>query len=72
MHQDDKRKKSLMKITTFLNEYEITRAKMYQEIKRGRLKIMKVGRSTLIDIDDAEAWRALIKAERDAKQQPAQ
>jgi predicted DNA-binding transcriptional regulator AlpA len=36
----------------------ISRTKVYEEIKLGRLKARKIGRRTIILADDARAWLA--------------
>lgn len=48
--------KRTYRIDEFTKIYGIGRTKAYMEIKAGRLKIIKVGKTTLIHHDDAEAW----------------
>jgi hypothetical protein len=36
----------------------ISRSHAYEEAKRGRLRLTKCGRKTLVTLDDAEAWLA--------------
>lgn len=45
-----------MRISDFCDRYGIGRTKTYGEIKSGRLRAFKSGRSTLIKCDDADAW----------------
>ena len=45
-------------IDEFSTKHRICRAKTYDEIKAGRLKIRKVGRRTIIAVEDAEDWFA--------------
>jgi hypothetical protein len=45
-------------IPGFCAVFDLSRAKAYQEIKAGRLKVRKLGRSTRIDAEDAERWWA--------------
>jgi excisionase family DNA binding protein len=40
----------------FCRRYGVGRTKAYEEIKRGRLRARKIGRRTVIAVDDAEAW----------------
>jgi excisionase family DNA binding protein len=47
----------------FCRRYAIGRTKAYEEIAAGRLKIVKVGRSTRIPLDAAKAWEALLRGE---------
>ncbi len=43
----------------FLRAYPIGRTKFYQEIAAGRIRVMKVGRRTLITKEAAAKWQAL-------------
>jgi excisionase family DNA binding protein len=45
-----------MSIGDFCQRYGIGRTSVYEEIKQGRLRGLKVGRRTIITEDDAEAW----------------
>jgi excisionase family DNA binding protein len=45
-----------LSIAEFCNRYGIGRSKAYEEIKARRLRAIKVGRRTLIIVDEAEAW----------------
>lgn len=45
------------KIHAFCKFFGIGKSKVYQEIKAGRLKTYKIGRSTLIAGEDAMAWQ---------------
>lgn len=54
--QSDTYRKRTYRVDEFTEIYGICRTKTYQEIRKGRLKIIKVGRTTLIHVDAAEAW----------------
>jgi excisionase family DNA binding protein len=43
-------------INKFCSLYGIGRTTAYEEMKKDRLKAVKVGAKTLIRVDDAEAW----------------
>ena len=43
-------------IQAFCNWASISRSQVYEEAKIGRLRLTKVGRKTIITIDDAQAW----------------
>jgi excisionase family DNA binding protein len=45
-----------MTIGEFCQRYAVGRTTIYGEIKRGRLRALKVGKRTLITEDDAEDW----------------
>lgn len=51
------------RISQFCRAHAIGRSKTYQEIKKGRLQTYKVGRSTYISKDAAEAWMTLCQSE---------
>lgn len=48
------------RVNEFGKSYGLCRTKVYQEIKTGRLKIFKVGKTTLISKEAAEDWQALL------------
>lgn len=50
------------RIDEFTKIYGIGRTKVYMEIRAGRLKIIKVGKITLISRESAEAWQRLHEA----------
>ena len=52
----DMENRKTLTIADFCKRYRIGRTKVYEEINFGRLRAIKVGRRTLIVIDDAEAW----------------
>jgi excisionase family DNA binding protein len=52
---EDKRTISILE---FSRRYSVGRTSVYQEIASGRLRAIKVGRKTLVKVDDAEAWLA--------------
>jgi excisionase family DNA binding protein len=45
-----------MSITQFCERYGPGRTTVYQELKAGRLRGRKIGRRTVIAVDDAEDW----------------
>jgi predicted DNA-binding transcriptional regulator AlpA len=55
-------RKRAYRIPEFCEEYRLSRAAVYNEIKAGRLKIRKIGRATRIAEEDAEAWFAACAA----------
>jgi hypothetical protein len=38
----------------------ICRSFAYEEVKRGRLRLTKIGRKTVVTLDDAKAWLAAL------------
>lgn len=53
-------------INSFAEAYSIGRTKVYEEIGSKRLRATKLGRRTLIAVEDAEAWFASLKKDRSA------
>jgi hypothetical protein len=53
-------------VNDFCNSHGIGRTLLYQEIKRGELRIIKIGKRTLIPNDEAKAWQAR-KTEQSSK-----
>jgi excisionase family DNA binding protein len=49
-------------ITEFAARYSIGRSKIYEEAAAGRIKLRKVGKKTLITVEDAEKWLANLPA----------
>jgi excisionase family DNA binding protein len=45
-----------MSIAGFTEDYSIGRTKVYEELRSGRLRGLKIGKRTIISQDDAEAW----------------
>lgn len=43
-------------IKSFCKAFNVSRSFVYAEIKAGRLKVVKVGRRTLIPRENASAW----------------
>ncbi len=43
-------------VKEFLPRFKISRTAFYEEVKAGRLPILKRGRKTLIDVEDAQVW----------------
>jgi excisionase family DNA binding protein len=52
--------KRAFSIAEFSYRYAIGRTTTYEEIKAGRLKVLKVGRRSLITETDAEGWLAAL------------
>lgn len=52
-----------MSVETFARRNGIGRVKAYAEIKYGRLKVMKVGRRTLVSQEAAAEWRQYCQQE---------
>lgn len=48
--------KRAFSVAEFCNRYDVGRTTAYGEIKSGRLKIVKVGKRTLVPADAAEFW----------------
>jgi hypothetical protein len=38
----------------------ICRSFAYEEVKRGRLRLTKIGRKTVVTVEDAKAWLAAL------------
>jgi excisionase family DNA binding protein len=45
-----------LSVVEFCERYGLCRTKTYEELKSGRLRARKLGKRTLISIDDAEIW----------------
>jgi excisionase family DNA binding protein len=45
-----------LSIEQFCDHYGVGRTTTYEEIKSGRLPARKIGKRTLISVDDAEEW----------------
>jgi predicted DNA-binding transcriptional regulator AlpA len=52
----------LLTIPEFLAKFSISRTSFYREVSEGRLKILKLGRSSRIAVDEANRWLTAIKA----------
>ena len=52
-------------ISDFCKHFSIGRTKAYEEIRAGRLKMIKCGRRTLITRIAAEGWLDLLEHEAD-------
>ena len=46
----------------FAESHGISRTTVYKEIAAGRLKVSKVGRRTVITLEQAAAWRAAVSS----------
>jgi predicted site-specific integrase-resolvase len=49
-------------VPDFAKRNGISRGTAYNEVKRGRLRISKVGAKSLIFAEDEDAWRALVRS----------
>jgi hypothetical protein len=49
-------------IQGFVDRYCISRSKVYEEAAAGRIKLRKVGKKTIITVEDAEKWLADLPA----------
>ena len=58
--------KLALSIPEFLAAVPIGRTKLYEELKAGRLRAVKVGKRTLILITDAERWLATLAGRSEA------
>ena len=54
-HQRSERQRA-MSVRYFCEAYNMGKTRTYEEIKSGRLRVRKIGRRTLIGVDDAEEW----------------
>jgi excisionase family DNA binding protein len=45
-----------LSIQEFAEQYGIGRSSTYEELKAGRLRARKIGKRTVITVDDAEEW----------------
>ncbi len=52
----DDAEKRAFNIEEFCHRYGVGRTTFYEEIKSGRLRMVKVGKRSLITADAAEAW----------------
>jgi hypothetical protein len=50
--------KRALSVRDFLHSYSIGQTKFYEEVRDGRLRVVKLGKKTLVDIDEAERWFA--------------
>ncbi len=54
----DRATKRALTIEAFCERYSVGRTFTYDEIAKGRLKSVSLGRKRLIDVHDAEMWFA--------------
>lgn len=48
--------KRALQIQEFCELYGVGKSTMYEEVKAGRLTVRKIGKRSLIAVDDADAW----------------
>ena len=53
---DEPKKRGAFSMNGLCHAYQIGRTRIYEEIAAGRLRVRKVGRRTLILVEDAEEW----------------
>jgi hypothetical protein len=58
MHEFDSR--GAFDLDAFCMWGGIGRSHAYEEVKRGRLRLTKCGRKTLVTVEDAKAWLAAL------------
>lgn len=56
-------KKPAFSIAEFCTATSLGRSWVYEEIRRGRLKVLKAGRRTLITSEEMTAWMQRLAAE---------
>ena len=56
-------KKAAFSIAEFCSVTSLGRSWVYEEIRRGRLKVLKAGRRTLITSEEMTAWMQRLAAE---------
>jgi hypothetical protein len=54
--------KEAFSIREFCARYSICRDSFYREVRRGRLRALKLGKKTIVLRDDADAWAASLPA----------
>jgi predicted DNA-binding transcriptional regulator AlpA len=52
--------KRLLTVPEALFSYGVGRSKFYLEVKAGRIPLRKLGKRTLVAVDDMEAWAAAL------------
>ncbi len=55
----------LINIKQFCIRYAVSRSTVYREIEAGRLKTLKIGRSTRISEEEAQQWLASLTTNDD-------
>jgi len=48
----------VLTIAEFLHCYRIGRTRFYEEVAAGRIRLRKLGKKSLVSLDDAEKWLA--------------
>jgi len=54
--QQRRSRQRALSIGEFVQRYGVGRTTAYQEISSGRLRARKIGKRTIISVDDAEEW----------------
>ncbi len=55
----------------FCDRWPIGRTLLYGEVKRGRLRVVKIGKRTIITAEEERRYLALLEAEAEARRQSA-
>jgi predicted DNA-binding transcriptional regulator AlpA len=58
VEQDMNEDRRVITIAEFLHRYSIGRTRFYEEVAAGRLRLRKLGKKSLVSLDDAEKWLA--------------
>jgi hypothetical protein len=57
--------KVLITVPEFLRQYTISRTSFYEQVKQGKLRLIKRGRRSLIAKVDADAWVEALRQQSD-------
>jgi excisionase family DNA binding protein len=57
--------KILLTVPEFLRQYSISRTSFYEQVKQGKLRLIKRGRRSLVAKADADAWVELLRQQSD-------
>ena len=52
----------VLTIADFLQRYNIGRTSFYEQVAAGKLTLRKLGKKSLVTVDDAEKWLASLPA----------
>lgn len=56
----------LMSVREFLDSFRIGRTTFYREVAAGRIRVIKIGRSTRVSREAAAEWLAILDANSEA------
>lgn len=54
--------KRMLSIPEFVEQHGVSRSTVYREIKANRLRVVRVGRRTLVARADADAWMKALRS----------